>query len=515
MNSKYNNNKTAYYGLVQFGGGGDGVDAKVYDVFDTDVDVANTNEVHVEIIHHCCNGKTHYARRMFGCETRGHSMVAMGATFAHNLSITDDKKAIAIDACVELRPKNGSQLNWIEQCNITSNIITKLNTLSDHEPIFINIKETDLKQETTGTQSELLEFNIISVNLEGFCIHPKKKNNSCDYGQTMTDKAARATATATTAVSNMAVSTVGMATSTAKSVFSYWTPSWKTTQTAATPDDPAKRPVDKLQDASDSDFEMISGADADVVPHVEQKNTTTSQEVVLPTNLNDYNTWLLHSKLELFDVYFSRLMTPGSFMLCQEIILNLYSGSTCYKIISNAILHKLREYNRNLQLLIDGSTSGFIYDNNYWNLLQVIIIARHSTTPSSVKKFSNAYILEKKDSNNKYICIVNIHLKALEGVDGVGKTPEAKKRVHVMELANILHELYKTINPKYKHASVFLMGDYNSVENKPELLKDAYINYFGNESYRETVFVHVGDKTTKYTNPLGSDPSTGRSYISQ
>ena len=172
-------------------------------------------------------------------------------------------------------------------------------------------------------------------------------------------------------------------------------------------------------------------------------------------------------RLELLELHLHRYNIPGNIIVCQELVLQQYEDIEEQTEFVNEtqefILQKMREiFNpSNIQSINDKYTSGIFYDNNTWNITELIEIGRDG----SAKK-SNAYLFTKINQVSSFsFWIVNIHLKSC-----------GTEEQHVSELVNIIQKVHEK-NPDFK-IPVYLCGDYNNKHSKKYLVELAYRKLF-------------------------------------
>jgi hypothetical protein len=406
----------------------------------------------LDIIEHFRNGPTYSLSRGSGCKGVIHTMAGVVQ------SVPRAAQESRLDSCIEIRP-NGS---CFQNYTITSGTIVDEKNISSHYPIYCSLKRDDGK----------IQFNIISYNLDGLCVTPDTPPYvSCTYKQK-------------------------------RETFRQYLP-WSSTDTK----DPA----------------AITVGDVD---HKDEKiNYSKPTLNVVPLKYNEHGSMTkMYDLLYQFRLLFDNVdrkglsaeeiisrkvehgnITRGSIILCQEIVMKIYSGSKCYRDVAGIILDELKMYNQNLEMILDTSTGGFIYDAAYWQLLEEIPILRNNddNPHDGIKKFSNAYIL-KAITTGDHICIVNIHLQS------IWKDSKARDLAHIEEMTHIIASLVRanilnnddfefdfdqdisgvipTNNTpkKYNNISVFLIGDYNNHENKISTVMNGITNVIFQNSEKKT-----------------------------
>ena len=394
----------------------------------------------LDIIEHFLNGITYSLSHDPGCKSVIRSLTGTITSALELIPIAAAEAASQgsrTDSCVEIRPNNSCFQNY----TITSRIIQINKNISSHYPIYCSLTNT-------GNNTK---FNIISYNLDGLCVTPDTPPyDSCKYTQKR------------------------------ETLFQYWYGSPAVVDHKEEKID-YKKPtlnVEQLkynEHGSMTKFYSLLDNFNELFNNVEQKGVSVEE--------------LISQKVVQGNI------TRGSIILCQEIVMKTYSGSKCYRDIARIILNKFKEYNQNLEMILDTSTGGFIYDTEYWHLLEEIPILRDNnyTPHDGIKKFSNAYIL-KTINHNEHICIVNIHLQS------IWTNTKTREQVHDDEMTHIIASLVRAnilnnddfkfdfdqemsgVNPinnttkKYGNISVFLIGDYNNHNNQGRTVMTACAN---------------------------------------
>jgi len=406
----------------------------------------------LDIIEHFLNGYTYSLSRGSGCKGVIH---ALTGTLQLVPRAAQESR---IDSCVEIRPNGGCFQNY----TITSGTIVDKKNISSHYPIYCSLERTDGK----------IKFNIISYNLDGLCVTPDTHPyDFCTYKPK-------------------------------REIFRQYFP-WSSTDTTL----PAAI--------------TVSGVD-----HKEEKiNYSKPTLIVDSLKYNEHGSMTkMYDLLQKFRSLFNNVeqkglsaediisqkvdrgnITRGSIILCQEIVMKTYGGSKCYRDVAGIILDEFKRYNQNLEMILDTSTGGFIYDAVYWHLLEEIPILRNNdhTPRDGIKKFSNAYILEANTTKER-ICIVNIHLQSIWTDTKTREQNHDDEMTHIIASlvrANILNDddfkydfdqdkpgiiPINNTPKKYGNISVFLIGDYNNHNKQISTVMSGCANVVFQNSEKKT-----------------------------
>lgn len=192
----------------------------------------------------------------------------------------------------------------------------------------------------------------------------------------------------------------------------------------------------------------------------------------------------------------------NTIMVCQELFFQKAEEKTrTYNInVVKSILDKGNgKGNGNFTYLDDkNGTSCIFYNENIWKLEETLIINRKLRPGNKEDKCSNAYKFVCKNDKTISFVIVNIHLVATGQRDILGVVKNAfttgklesdyVNSLRKYELTNIIN---KTIRKFYK-TPIYLCGDFNTDEDKGNLVKDVIFDLERKYNY-ELIIKHYNE----------------------